>query len=88
MIVFITSVAGDRGWKSNYIYGSPKSAVTTFRQRLRNHLHSSGVRVLTIKPGFFDTPMTSQFKKGMLWVSPDTVAGKIVKAINNKKIKM
>jgi short-subunit dehydrogenase len=84
MIVVITSVAGDRGRKSNYIYGSAKSAVTTFLQGLRNRLHTSGVRVLTVKPGFVDTPMTSQFKKGMLWVSPDTVAAKIVKAINNK----
>jgi short-subunit dehydrogenase len=84
IIVVITSVAGDRGRKSNYIYGSAKSAVTTFLQGLRNRLYTYGVRVLTIKPGYVDTPMTSHFKKGKIWVTPDTVAAKIVKAINNK----
>jgi len=83
-IVVITSVAGDRGRKSNYLYGTAKGAVSIFLQGLRNRLYNSGVYVLTVKPGFVDTPMTKDFTKGMLWASPQTVASKINKAINNK----
>jgi len=56
------------------VYGCAKAAVTVFLQGLRNRLHKSGVNVITIKPGFVDTPMTVNFKKGPLWVKPDTVA--------------
>jgi len=73
-ITVISSVAGDRGRQSNYVYGCAKAAVTVFLQGLRNRLHKSGVNVITIKPGFVDTPMTVNFKKGPLWVKPDTVA--------------
>jgi len=83
-IVVITSVAGDRGRKSNYLYGTAKGAVSIFLQGLRNRLYDSGVHVLTVKPGFVDTPMTKDFTKGILWASPQTVASKINKAINNK----
>jgi len=83
-IVVITSVAGDRGRKSNYLYGTAKGAVAIFLQGLRNRLYNSGVYVLTVKPGFVDTPMTKDFAKGILWASPQTVASKINKAINNK----
>lgn len=54
----ISSVAGDRGRPSNYLYGSAKSAVTAFCSGLRARLHKAGVNVTTIKPGFVDTPMT------------------------------
>jgi short-subunit dehydrogenase len=84
LIVVISSVAGDRGRQSNYVYGSAKGAVTIFLQGLRNRLYKSGIRVLTVKPGFVDTPMTAEFKKGILWASPETVATKLHKAINNK----
>ena len=60
-IVVITSVAGDRGRKSNYLYGTAKGAVAIFLQGLRNRLYNSGVYVLTVKPGFVDTPMTKDF---------------------------
>jgi len=83
-IVVITSVAGDRGRKSNYLYGTAKGAVAIFLQGLRNRLYNSGVYVLTVKPGFVDTPMTKDFDKGLLWTSPQTVALKIDKAISNK----
>lgn len=73
-IAVISSVAGDRGRQSNYIYGSAKGAVTIFLQGLRNRLYASGVRVLTIKPGFVDTPMTEAFTKGILWSTPDRIA--------------
>jgi len=84
-IAVITSVAGDRGRKSNYIYGSAKAGVNVFLEGLRYKLFNSGVSVVTLKPGFIDTPMTKDFKKGLLWVSPDKAAKYIVKAIKAKK---
>ena len=57
-IVGISSVAGDRGRKSNYIYGSAKSALTTYLSGLRNRLYDANVQVLTVKPGFVATKMT------------------------------
>ncbi len=84
-IAVISSVAGDRGRASNYVYGSAKAMVTTFTSGLRQRLTSRGVNVVTIKPGFVDTPMTTSFKKGLLWAQPNTVAKQIVKAIDQKK---
>ncbi len=84
-IAAISSVAGDRGRKSNYINGVAKGTVTLFMQGLRNRLASSGVTVVTIKPGFVDTPMTAAFKKGLLWASPETVGQGIYKAIKAKR---
>lgn len=84
-IAAIGSVAGDRGRQSNYVYGTAKSAVSTFTQGLRNRLHHSGVQVLTIKPGFVDTPMTAQFKKSRLWATPESVARSIDKAIAKRR---
>lgn len=84
-ICVISSVAGDRGRASNYVYGSSKAMVTAFVSGLRQRLHKSNVSVVTIKPGFVDTPMTSEFKKGLLWAKPSAVAEKIVKAIDEKK---
>lgn len=84
-IAVIGSVAGDRGRQSNYVYGTAKGAVSIFLQGLRNRLHKSGVNVLTIKPGFVDTPMTASFKKGPLWATPDKIAEGIVRAVSKKK---
>ena len=84
-IAVITSVAGDRGRQSNYVYGAAKSMVSTFLQGLRNRLNDSSVQVLDIKPGFVDTPMTAEFKKGALWAQPEQVANSIIKAINNNR---
>ena len=81
----ISSVAGDRGRQSNYIYGASKAAVTTFMAGLRNRLWAKGVRVLTIKPGFVDTPMTAHLAKNRLFATPEKVAGDILKAINQGK---
>ena len=80
-LAVIGSVAGDRGRKSNYCYGAAKGAVDSFLSGLRAELLSSNVNVLNIKPGFVDTPMTSEFKKGFLWRSADFVAGDIDKAV-------
>ena len=83
VIAVITSVAGDRGRQSNYVYGSAKGMVSIFLQGLRNRLFRSGVRVIDIKPGFVDTPMTASFDKGLLWASPDTIARGIVRSIDH-----
>lgn len=58
-IVAISSVAGDRGRKSNYMYGSAKAALTAYLSGLRNRLNEVQVQVLTVKPGFVNTKMTS-----------------------------
>jgi hypothetical protein len=84
-IAVISSVAGDRGRQSNYVYGSAKAAVSTFLGGLRNRLQPAGVHVLTIKPGFVDTPMTRDFPKGALWASPETIARGIDKAIRKRR---
>ena len=80
-LVAISSVAGDRGRASNYVYGSAKAALSTYLDGLRGRLHAKGVRVVTIKPGFVDTPMTAHFRKGALWASPARVAEGIVRAM-------
>ena len=84
-IAVISSVAGDRGRASNYVYGCAKAMVTTFTSGLRQRLHKSNVAIVTIKPGFVDTPMTAEFKKGLLWAQPATVAAKIVKSMDQRK---
>jgi hypothetical protein len=81
-IVVISSVAGDRGRQSNYVYGSAKALVTTFTSGLRQRLYASGVSVITIKPGFVDTPMTAAFPKGALWAKPQKIASGIVGAVD------
>jgi short-subunit dehydrogenase len=83
-IAVISSVAGDRGRQSNYIYGTAKGAVTIFLQGLRQRLCKSGVHVLTVKPGFVDTPMTKDFRKGLLWASPNSIAKSIILACERK----
>lgn len=85
-IAVISSVAGDRGRQSNYVYGAAKGMVSIFLQGLRNRLTPAGVHVTTIKPGFVDTPMTAAFDKGgPLWASADQVAAGIVQAIDKKR---
>jgi decaprenylphospho-beta-D-erythro-pentofuranosid-2-ulose 2-reductase len=81
-IAVITSVAGDRGRKTNYVYGTAKGALSIFLSGLRNRLCSSGVSVVDLRLGFVDTPMTSTFKKGPLWASPEAVGNAIVHAIS------
>lgn len=84
-IAVISSVAGDRGRQSNYVYGTAKAAVSTFLSGLRQRLYKSGVQVVTIKPGFVDTPMTRDFSKGLLWAKPERVARDIVRAMEKRK---
>jgi short-subunit dehydrogenase len=80
-IVGISSVAGDRGRKSNYLYGSAKAALTAYLSGLRNRLYNAKVQVLTVKPGFVATSMTKNMdlpKK--LTAQPEEVAKDIFNA--------
>lgn len=82
VIAAISSVAGDRGRQSNYVYGAAKAMLSTFLDGLRHRLYAKRIAVVTIKPGFVDTPMTAHFaNKGALWASPDEVARGIVRAM-------
>lgn len=80
-IIGISSVAGDLGRQSNYVYGSAKAGFSVYLQGLRNRLFFAGVRVLTIKPGFVDTPMTFGLPRLFLVASPEAVAEGIVCAL-------
>lgn len=84
-LAVISSVAGDRGRPSNYLYGTAKAAVSTFCEGLRARLFKVGVHLVTIKPGFVDTPMTKGLPlPGPLVAKPEQVAERIVKGIENK----
>jgi decaprenylphospho-beta-D-erythro-pentofuranosid-2-ulose 2-reductase len=80
-IIGISSVAGDRGRQSNYIYGSAKGGFTIYLQGLRNRLFHSGVRVMTVKPGFVDTAMTYGMPGLFLVARPADVGEQIVRAL-------
>src|SRR5215472_12577966 len=82
-IAAITSVAGDRGRRSNYVYGTAKGALSIFLQGLRSRLYPAGVRVITIKPGPVDTPMTAHMKKGVAFVKPEVIARDIYRALED-----
>ncbi|MGE0829369.1 MAG: SDR family NAD(P)-dependent oxidoreductase [Hyphomonadaceae bacterium] len=81
-LMAIGSVAGDRGRKSNYVYGAAKAGLGVFMQGLAHRLAQAGdARAVLIKPGFVDTPMTAAFeKKGPLWASADQIAAIIHRA--------
>lgn len=84
VIAVISSVAGDRGRQSNYVYGASKGMLSLFLQGLRNRLYKSGVSVVDIKPGFTRTRMTAGMKQdGFLWANADETAQGIVKAMRN-----
>ena len=83
-IIGVSSVSGDRGRKQNYIYSAAKSAVNIYLQGLRQQLYKANVRVVTIKPGYVDTPMT-QGLTSPLMVSPQYVAKRIVASIQQRR---
>lgn len=86
VIAVISSVAGDRGRQSNYVYGAAKGMLAIFLQGMRNRLAKANVDVVTIKPGFVDTPMTAEFDKGgPLWAKPEQIAKGIIKAMQKGK---
>jgi short-subunit dehydrogenase len=82
-IAVITSVAGDRGRRPNYVYGAAKGGLSIFLQGLRSRLYPSHVRVLTIKPGPVNTAMTANMTRNRLFVEPDAVAADIYRALKN-----
>ncbi len=85
-IVGISSVAGDRGRKSNYIYGSAKAALTAYLSGVRNRLYDSQVSVLTVKPGFVATKMTEDMDlPEKLTAQPQEVAEDIFQAQKSGK---
>ncbi len=84
-LAVISSVAGDRGRKSNYVYGASKGALNIFLEGLRNRIDREGVNVLTIKPGPTLTPMTEHMPNAKKFATPEKVATDILKAIDKRK---
>lgn len=81
-LAIIGSVAGDRGRKSNYVYGSAKALLWAYVQGLQHRFAGTGVKVVLLKPGPTDTPMTAHLKaKNSKMASVESVASKIVDAI-------
>ena len=86
VIIGISSVAGDRGRQSNYIYGSAKSAFSTYLDGLRNRLAKDHVHVITVKPGFVHTKMTANLNlPGLLTATPEQVAKDVYQAFLKSK---
>jgi short-subunit dehydrogenase len=86
VLVVISSVAGNRGKKSNYFYGSAKAGLTAYLSGLRNRVYSSNVHVITVLPGFVYTKMTDQMQlPKLLTAHPEAVAASIYKAVLKKK---
>jgi decaprenylphospho-beta-D-erythro-pentofuranosid-2-ulose 2-reductase len=80
-LLVIGSVAGDRGRRSNFIYGATKGGLARLVEGIAHKLAPLGARAVLIKPGFVDTPMTAGFtKKGLLWAKPEQVAPVIAAA--------
>ena len=85
-IIALSSVAGERGRQSNFIYGSAKAGFTAYLSGLRNYLFNKKVRVMTVKPGFMDTKMTSGLPLNpKLTATPQQAANYIYKGYKNKK---
>ena len=84
-LAVVTSVAGDRGRQSNYVYGAAKGGLDRFLQGLRNRLHRAGVAVVTLKAGFVDTPMTAAMPQGPLFVSARRAGRAAHRAIERRR---
>jgi decaprenylphospho-beta-D-erythro-pentofuranosid-2-ulose 2-reductase len=84
-LAVIGSVAGLRGRQSNYVYGAAKGGLGLFLQGMRNRLCPKGIRVVTILPGFVDTPMTADIEKGPLFVSAEKAGRIIHKALKKNR---
>lgn len=85
-LAVLSSVAGERGRQSNYIYGSAKAGLTAYLSGLRNRLAQSNVHVVTILPGFMATKMTESLElPNILTAKPELVGDRIFKAVRSKK---
>ncbi|HEX5458432.1 MAG TPA: SDR family NAD(P)-dependent oxidoreductase [Steroidobacteraceae bacterium] len=86
VIAVFSSVAGDRGRQSNYVYGSAKAGLAVFAEGMAHELAASGPRMIVIKPGFVVTPMTEGMKRsGPLWTDARRAARMVVAAIDRKR---
>lgn len=85
LLVAIGSVSGDRGRATNAAYGAAKGALEIYLSGLRQRLERAGARVLLVKPGFVDTPMTAAFRKGALWARPEQVAAATHRAMQGQR---
>ncbi len=86
MIIGLSSVAGERGRQSNFIYGSAKAGFTKYLEGLRNYLFHKNVHVLSVIPGFMDTQMTANIETPKpLTATPQQAANVIFKAYKKKK---
>ena len=86
VIVGISSVAGERGRQSNFLYGSAKAGFTAYLSGLRNSLYHKGVHVVTVQPGFVYTKMTENLSlPKMLTARPEEVAEAVFNAVKKKK---
>jgi decaprenylphospho-beta-D-erythro-pentofuranosid-2-ulose 2-reductase len=84
-LAVISSVAGDRGRKSNFIYGTSKGALSTLLEGLRHRHYGTGITLLTVKPGMVDTPMTAHIPKSALFAAPKSVAMVVIRGLAKGK---
>lgn len=85
-IIGISSVAGERGRGTNYVYGSAKAGVTAYLDGLRNYLFDKGIHVMTVKPGYVDTKMKAHKPTpSIVTASPEQVAKAIMRGFRSKK---
>ena len=83
-VIIVSSVAGERGRASNYVYGAAKAALTAFASGLRNEMQPFGIHVLTVKPGFIDTSMTYHITSSLMG-KRSTVTRDILRAMHTRK---
>lgn len=85
-IAVFSSVAGDRGRQSNYVYGSAKAGLAVFAQGMAHDLAATGPRIIVVKPGFVVTPMTEAMNRsGLLWTGAKRAARIVVDAIDRRR---
>lgn len=82
VLVAVSSVAGDRGRQSNYVYGASKAGLSVLVEGIAHRLAKTKARAVVVKPGFVDTPMTARMKRGgPLWAKPEAIARSIKSAV-------
>ncbi|MDF1792069.1 MAG: SDR family NAD(P)-dependent oxidoreductase [Thalassobaculaceae bacterium] len=86
-LVAISSVAGDRGRRTNYAYGAAKAGLSTYLEGMAHRFAGTEITVICVKPGFVATPMTAHIdgRDGPLWATPDQVAEDIEKAVRKRR---
>ena len=84
VLVAVSSVAGDRGRQSNYVYGAAKAGLTTLVEGIAHRLAPSGARAVALKLGIVDTPMTANVTKGGLLMAKPYQVARVIKAIADR----